>query len=583
MKSTFFTILFLFIAYSPTFSQNNPLTGFDELVKEVMTDWQVPGMGIGIVKDGKVILAKGYGFRDMAKKLPVDKNTLFAIGSCTKAFTAAGVAQAVDDRQLDFDKPVISYFPSFKMYDDYTTQHITFRDMLSHRSGLPRHDFAWYGANKSREDLFNALQYLEPNADFRTTWQYQNIMFMTAGYLIGQQYNQTWEEFIENHIFEPLDMNNSNFSIKTSQKSDNHALPYQLTDEKVEEMDFRNIDAIGPAGSINSTINDMNNWLMMHLNKGQFKDKIIISEGNFQQMHQPQMIMPGAMSDEIYYRSYGMGWMLTSYRGNFRSEHGGNIDGFSANVGFLPRAGIGVVILTNMNGTSAPSIIRNSIFDRLLGIERIDWNKKLKDGRDKSKKVAKELDNDNDPLRKNNTVPSHPIVDYVGDFEHPAYGKIEIKAVDNNLIMDIRGKEIELEHYHYDIYRVKSASIFKGKKFTFHSSKNGDINKISASLQAGVKDIIFERVANINNVDYNLYIGDFELAGQATRFYVENGVLKLSVPPQPVYELELKNDHSFSIKGAEGFLIVFDIKNGKPAQSVIFNQPNGTFTAKRKQ
>ncbi|MGB0863710.1 MAG: serine hydrolase [Saprospiraceae bacterium] len=578
-----FAIIFLF--QKNTLAQTKTLNGLDETIEKVIKDWNVPGIAVGIVQDGKIIYTRGFGKRNVADKLPVNENTLFAIGSCSKAFTAATAAIAVDESTLAFDKPIKNYLPTFKMHNNYVGNNITLRDLLTHRSGLPRHDLVWYGSDKSRKELVAAIEFLELTTEFRTTWQYQNLMFMTAGYLVGQENNTTWEAYTQNRLLEPLGMNTTNFSIQTMKKSKNYSLPYKIKNEAAIAIPFRNVDAIGPAGSINSSAKEMSNWLLFQLNKGVFNDKKIISESNFKQMHQPQMPMPGEIdSDEIFYRSYGMGWMLTSYRGHFRSEHGGNIDGFSANVGLLPRDNIGVVVLTNMNGTPVPSIIQNIIFDKLLGLKTIDWNERLLKNRRQSKDLEKELDaSQADPLQKENTSPTHSVADYVGDYLHPAYGKAKVKAVDNALTMFYGGEELALEHYHYDIFKVNSEmSVINGLKVNFSMNENGDIEGIKMQLQQGVEAINFEKRINIKNLDLNLYTGNFELLNQAITFYIENNELKLNVPPQPIYTLVPTGEHTFSIKGADGFTIIFKVEKGKIVNSVTFNQPNGTFTAKKK-
>ncbi|MBM3285296.1 MAG: beta-lactamase family protein, partial [Candidatus Aminicenantes bacterium] len=348
------------------------LKGFNEFVTKGMADWKVPGMAISIVKDGKVIFAEGFGFRDVKQGLKVTPQTLFAIGSCSKAFTATAVGILADEGKVDWDKPVRTYLPSFKLQDVVASERMTPRDLLSHRSGLPRHDLMWYGSSYTRKELFDRLQYLKPNKDFRAVWQYQNLMFMTAGYLVGEMAGTTWEDFVRNRILEPLDMKETNFSVNDSQKAADFALPYREKKEQVEQIPFRNIDAIGPAGSINSSVVEMANWVMLNLNKGKFKDKQVISEGALAQIQSPQMLMPTPIQyDELLYASYGMGWMVVPYRGHLLLQHGGGIDGFTALVAFLPRDNIGAVILTNMNGTALPSIILYNILDRLLGLSQV--------------------------------------------------------------------------------------------------------------------------------------------------------------------------------------------------------------------
>ena len=211
------------------------------------------------------------------KKFPQTPKTLFAIGSSSKAFTAATVVQLADDDKLDLDEPIRKYLPDFELYDEGATKEMTPRDLLCHNSGLPRHDFVWYGSDKSRKDLYKTLKYLEPTASFRQTWQYQNLMFMTAGYLVEQISEMSWEDFTQKRILDPLGMNASNFSVSKMEKAENAALPYREKDGEFIKMPYRNIDAIGPAGSINSNAEDMSKWVIMQLNGGKYGEETVVS------------------------------------------------------------------------------------------------------------------------------------------------------------------------------------------------------------------------------------------------------------------------------------------------------------------
>ena len=206
--------------------------------------------------------------RNVEENLPVTPNTIFAIGSSSKAFTATSAAIAVEDGKLEWDKPVREYLPTFKMKDDFASERMTLRDLLCHRSGLPRHDLSWYNTPATREQIIDRVRYLEPTSDFRTNFQYQNLMYMTAGYLAGLVDGTTWEELVRERIFKPLGMTHSQFSVEDSQKSDNYALPYNEKDDKVKKIEFRNIDTVGPAGSINSNVVDMIEWVRLQLKKG---------------------------------------------------------------------------------------------------------------------------------------------------------------------------------------------------------------------------------------------------------------------------------------------------------------------------
>ena len=561
------------------------LKGFDKFVEKGLEDWNVPGVAIAIVKDGEVIMAKGYGYKDVENKKAVTPKTQFAIGSSSKAFTAATIAMLVDDGLLEFDEPIKTYIPNFRMYDEYVTNNINARDLLCHRSGLPRHDLAWYGSDKPREELMAALPYLEPTAKFREAWQYQNLMFMTAGYLVEQVTGQTWEQFTQQRIFDPLEMTNSNFSVIDMQKTTDFALPYREEDGNILKMEFRNIDAIGPAGSINASIEDMAKWLKFQLDEGKVGEEQLIQPSTFQQMHVPQMVMPSRLVyDELHHNTYGMGWFINSYRGHARVEHGGNIDGFSASVGMLPRDGIGVVVLTNKNGTSLTSIIRNNVFDRLLGLEEIDWNDRLK-------QASATSDNEEEkeeeyPLQKKNTTPSHDLADYVGDYTHKGYGKVSTLLSNDSLFLEVRGFKSYLKHYHYDVFKCETG-ILNGSKVAFTMNIDGDIETLSIPLESGIDDIVFTKMITAQELtaeDFEKYIGDYEQDGVVIVVALKDeNTLTVTVPGQPTYTLVPHKEHHFKLKDLDGFSTLFKIDENGECTAITFNQPNGVFTIPRKK
>jgi CubicO group peptidase (beta-lactamase class C family) len=453
-----------------------------------MDEWKVPGLSIAIVKDKEVILSQGFGLRSRKDNLEVTPETLFAIGSCTKAFTAASMGILVDEGKVEWDKPVREYLSDFKMHDPYVTENMTPRDLLTHRSGLPRYDLLWYGSSLTREELFGRLRYLEPSKGFRSFYQYQNLMYMTAGYLVGQVAGSTWEEFVQKRILDPLGMANTNLSVTKSQESSDFALPYAEVKDGVDEVPFKNIDAMGPAGSINSSVTDMVKWILLNLDKGKHREEQIISEGSLNQIHSPQIVMQEPIKhEELLYQTYGMGWAIFTYRGHHILCHGGGIDGFSAQVSLIPRERVGMVILTNMGGTSIPFIIALNLCDRLLGLDEIPWNQRIKDEVAEAKKKA-EVD------RKTGTQPSHPLEDYTGTFQHPAYGTISIEVEDDHLKMTYNSTSLPLEHYHYDTFQGKASLFSGGMKFTFSNDVHGNVSSISAPLESGIKDFVFTRI-----------------------------------------------------------------------------------------
>ena len=481
------------IAFSQSSQTPKSLKKFDEYVNKTLTDFNLVGAGVAIVKDGELIYAKGFGSKDIERTEPVDEHTLFAIGSSSKAFTAAAVCKLAEDGLLDLDKPILEYLPDFRLYDEYATQKMTARDLLSHRSGLPRHDLVWYGTNKSREELYKSLALLEPTTSFRGAWQYQNLMFMTAGYLVEKISGQSWEAFVQSNFFDPLAMKTANFSVEKMQQVDNFSqgFAYNAKEDKISQLPFKNIDAIGPAGSINASVSEMGNWMIMQLNKGKFGDKEVLGESYIKQMHTPHMVVPGDYNDEIFYRSYGLGWFITSYRGKVRIEHGGNIDGFTASVALYPQDSIGIVVLVNQNVSPANGAIRNTAYDMLMGMEKIDWNKKLLDPIKEQLKAQKKEEKQEDVVRKKNTKPSHPLEELAGTYVHEAYGTQEIILVNDTLKTLMAGNAYPFEHYHYNIFHINSPI---GKlKATFSYNDQGDIDKVAIPLQAGVDPIVFSK------------------------------------------------------------------------------------------
>ena len=323
----------------------------------------IPGIAVAMVKDGKVIYLKGLGVKDIAKNLPVTPDTQFAIGSATKAFTALSVLISQDEGKLTLADPPKKYLPYFKMYDPETDKNITIRDILSHSSGLNRTDLAMLTGKLSRAELIQVAAQAKPTAKLREKFQYQNIMFTAAGAIVAEVQKQPWEKFIANEIFAPLGMTNSDLSIAEMEKSKDHSLGYDYNfDTKTAKLlPYRSIDAVAPAGSINSSARDMAKWIQFILAGGEANGKRLVSETGFSEWLKPQMnVTPNGSV------SYGLGWFLQKWNGLKVVQHGGNIDGFNSMVAMIPEKNVGFVMLSNVSGSSLGSDMMPIVWNGLL-------------------------------------------------------------------------------------------------------------------------------------------------------------------------------------------------------------------------
>ncbi|MGD8536091.1 MAG: serine hydrolase, partial [Candidatus Aminicenantes bacterium] len=455
---------------SPAIKAKKAIADFDKIIERGLESLNNPGIAVAIVKDDEVIYAKGFGYRDVENKVPMTADSLMAIGSASKAFTTFTMGTLVDDGKLDWTTPVREYIPWFRLYDPFATERMTPRDLVTHRSGLPRHDAMWYNNyTASREEFVRRLAHLKPTADLRERYQYNNLMFLTAGYLIEVLTEKTWEDAVRARILTPLEMKRTNFSVEDSQKDTDHALPYREYKDKIEKVPFRNISNIGPAGSINSSVNEMSHWLLVHLNQGKYEGKQIINPQTVLDMHLVHMPTGGTpTTPEITPADYGLGWFVDMYRGHRRVRHGGNIDGFSALVCMLPDDGVGIVALTNKNGSPLPELLARHAFDLLLERETKDWIGQTAERIAKGKDMQKEAEEKKATRRITGTVHAHDMADYAGDYAHPGYGDLKVLLEESHLAFTYNGITTPLEHWHYETFNAKRAEdpTFEDTKIT---------------------------------------------------------------------------------------------------------------------
>jgi CubicO group peptidase (beta-lactamase class C family) len=574
------------------------LDGLDDFINQALKDWKVPGLALAVVQDGKVVLLKGYGYRDLEKQMPVTPTTLFAIGSITKSFTVTTLGMLMDEGKVDWDKPVRDFLPEFKMYDLVLTEQMTIRDLITHRSGLPRHDFSWYTSDFTREDLVRRLQYLEPNKPLRSTFQYNNLMFMTAGYIAGRLNGTSWEDAVRQRLWTPLGMTSTNFSVLDSQHSPDFAEPYRKGSDLKADLKKIPFDAqcpdrcaIGPAGEINSNVSDLSKYLLFHLNHGKFDGKQLLSENNSIQMQTPQMVIQGAPAfKELGEDGYGMGFFISSYRGHKQVEHGGNIDGFSAELAMLPGDKIGVAVLTNLDGNPLPDIVAYNVFERLLGLDQTPWSKRFLDQEKQGKESEQEAKKKGYTPHKTGTHPSHDLKEYAGDYSNPGYGIASITPDGDGFKLQLNKVSMTVKHFHYDVFEVPDNPLdpFAKLKVMFASDFNGDISSLSMPLEPNVKDIVFTRMPDKQLTERSFierFTGEYEITGAPVPFTVslrgEHNLIA-SVPGQPDYELIPRRGTTFDLKGLTGFSIEFKMDaSGKVTEAALV-QPDTTIVLKKK-
>jgi CubicO group peptidase (beta-lactamase class C family) len=461
-------------------------------IESTLKTWEVPGAAVGIVKDGRMVFLEGFGKRDLEKGLPVTPQTRFILGSTTKAFTALSVGLLVADKKLEWDKPVSDYIPEFRLMDDYASLHATPRDLASHRSGLPRHDFVWVNSAQDLPGLVRSLRFLEPSRELRAAFQYNNLMYVTLGYLVECISGRPWDAFVHERIFQPLGMADSGCTIPEYSAAAEYAFSYKKEKEGFIAQPFPRPEeklmyGARASGSINTTAADMVRWVTEHLAPYAADVKTVFPAELLREMHTPQIPVPQPprARDVILSPSYGLGWMTDIYRKEWRVQHGGSTLGFNSFVAFFPQARVGLVVLINAD-SPAINILANGIADLTLGLEPIDWSQRFK------KMLEAGGAAETEEPRVEGTSPAHKLEEYAAEYIHPAYGTLKIAIKDGRLMAETHGFSSSLEHWHYDTFRVAESEL-RGEKLTFRTDERGRVVAVEAKLEPAVKEIIFER------------------------------------------------------------------------------------------
>ncbi len=548
------------------------------------------GTAVSVVHEDQVLLCEGFGRRDLGSEARVDAETLFAIGSSTKAFTTAAVAVLADEGRLDWDRPVREFMPAFALKDPFASAEITPRDLGCHRSGLPRHEAVWYKSTLSRAELVERVRHLEPSRPFRTAFQYQNMMFTTLGHLVERVSGSTWETFTTERLLAPLGMTRTNFSVATSLADANRATPYGERDGAPAQVPFAAVDAIGPAGSINSCARDMASWLRLHLGDGAVDGTRVLSAAAVANLHRPNIVLPESGRDPRHQApAYALGWFTEVYQGVPVIHHGGNIDGFTALVLLAPAQRLGVAVLTNQNASVVPAAIAYAILDRVAGLPERDWNAYLGAERAKMLTVV-EQGGDFAAERVPNTKPSHALEAYAGEFEHPAYGTMRIASDGEGLTLTyhVWPEPQRLEYFHYDTFvlRATLADLPMAMRVLFRLGVDGRVEALEIPLEPQVAPIVFSRrvaAPILGEEELQVYAGDYLVAGvQPIRVDVgADHTLTAQSPGQAALTLVATGDHRFAVKGVPGVSVEFEIDADGRCQGGRLSQPSGILPVTR--
>jgi CubicO group peptidase (beta-lactamase class C family) len=470
------TSLVIIALIAPATTAQTPAQ-IDRLAAATLQQWKLPGLAVAVVKDDKVILAKGYGVRELGGSAPVTDETLFQIASTSKAFTSAGLAMLVDEKKLSWDDPVRQYVDYFHLDDACADAQVTVRDILSHRTGLSRHDELWDDSNLSREEIIRAVAHIKPNKPFRTTYQYNNIMFMTAGEVMARVAGMPWDAFLRRRFFEPLGMSRTVTTFAEWSAAANRASSHiwHANPGAFAVIPVTNEDSLGPAGTIASCARDMARWVRFQLSS---------PSPALAETKSPQTIIPltGDTRDinpDATLDAYGMGWTIQDYHGEPLIAHAGALNQMRTQVALLPREHAGIVVMTNAGRGFAMYALRNAIVDLIANRPPRDWNawylgveKKLDDAAEQSKR-------EREAKRRRDTHPSHDLAAYAGTYRDPAYGQATVTLENGGLVFRWNRLVLPLTHWQYDTFNAFDEAHGIDELATFRTGDDGEVNTLT--------------------------------------------------------------------------------------------------------
>jgi CubicO group peptidase (beta-lactamase class C family) len=559
---------------------------FECLIAEVMEEWKVPGLAVAVVQNGEVAFIRPYGLRDVEAGSKVTTDTQFQLMSVSKSFTATGLALLVDERRMDWKKPVREYVPEFRLHDAIASDRVTVRDLLCHHSGLATHDWIWLPGDLSPAQMLAAMRYLEPIDDIRSTYQYSSLGYLVAGMVAEHVSGQSWAEFTR-ALADKLHMEVT-FTVEELAATADAAVPY------VTEGDTRLRSkwpvSVTAAGCISTSIASFVNWLRFHLGKGEFEGQRLLSPGLIQELQKPRVHVGAPQFAEYSDEHYGLGFRVHRYRGERVVWHGGGYRGTRTLMMMMPDRGVGVAVLANngMVPLFAPHILANYVFDRVCGKEPAPWLDRFREGR-RQQDVIRQA---RKASRRPATEPGRDLADYAGDYEHPGYGRITITHAEGKLHWAFRGMAEPLAHRHSDTFELPEAPESPGRllpgrlALSFSTDREGNIVSVAVPFEPLVKDIAFTRVAGgdcTNPAFCQRCTGTFR-GGGATVVVGRNsdGELRMTIGSKPpTYKLRPYQSRTFVVSEFKDFRVEFCLDRDGGVDELVFHESHGSYVCRR--
>jgi len=470
------------------------LAQFDGLVAEVMAEWQIPGVAMAVIRGEDPPLLRCWGLRDVDAGAAVAPDTVFPICSVTKSFTATALALLVDEGRLDWDMPVRAVLPEFRLCDPVATEQASLRDLLTHRTGLPRHDLVHMDGHLDNAGILAALRHLAPSKPFRGGWQYNNLMYFVAGLVLERVSGERWDDFIRTRILLPLGMERATTSLEDMlARHPDRAVGYAVLDGEQRRMPVRLIYA-RPAGSICASIAEMAAWMRFHLDPVPGRDGLRLSPAAATELTAPQIYIGRSDFAEIGAVHYGFGFFVGHYRGARSIDHnGGPWFGYNCDLRLLPEHGSGVMVLTNGHDPGCAPLT-NTVLDHLLGLEPLPWLERFRGARAGRRDPASQ-DRAVRVEARHDAAPSHTLADYADEYAHPAYGKVRITCDGEALRWAGLGLDLPMIHRHDDVFETVPERMpwFGNWSVQFAARVGGHIESLAVSLEPAVAPIVFRR------------------------------------------------------------------------------------------